>query len=348
MPVFTEAELTQICHQIQHAVGVPEPQAAIVSQTMVESNLAGHDSHGVIQLPQYVLGIQNGTTFPRAEIEIERESKTTTVINGNWGVGPVIATKAMDLAVEKARHADVGCVAVHRCNEVLRLGGYGPIATDQQMMATLYANDHGAGRCVAPFGGIEGRSSTNPIVYAIPTLREPILLDMSTSVVAAGKVRLQGHRQQPTSEGWLINAAGKPTTDVNDFYGPPPGALLPFGGIAAHKGFGLNIVTDILAGALSGAGCSRKGTERSGNGLLITVINISSLIDFGDFCAEVERFVDFVKSSSKADGVSEILSPGERGVRERENREREGIFIEDGTWSQICALGSDLGIDRLP
>ena len=146
---------------------------------------------------------------------------------------------------------------------------------------------------------------------------------------------MRRHRKEPAPEGWLIDAAGNPTTNVEDFYDSPPGALLPFGGIAAQKGFGLSIVVDILSGALSGAGCTSQEGSRVGNGVFITVINIASFVDLSDFSTEVNRFIDYIKSSRRLPGVEAIRIPGERGRSEEEKRKREGIFVEDSTWDQI-------------
>ena len=197
------------------------------------------------------------------------------------------------------------------------------------MICLLTVNDHGGGACVAPFGGIEPRLSTNPLACAIPVGgQEPILLDMSTSVVASGKVRLKQRRNQPVPAGWIIDAEGAPTTNVEAFYANPPGALLPFGGIAAQKGFGLGLLVDILSGALSGAGCTHAGESRPGNGMFVSAINIASFIDPGAFYQEVDRFIEYVKSAKQSPNVEEILVPGERGSRKRRKGNREGIFVE--------------------
>lgn len=348
MPVFTAEELTQTCLNVFRALGVSDAEAEVVTQSMVDANLVGHDSHGVIHLPKYVRELEADLIQPGARIERKRESASMAVLDGNWGFGPVIATHAVNLAIQKAKQTDVSSVAIFRCNEVGRLGGYARIAAEAGMIGILTVNDHGGGQCVAPFGGIEARLSTNPIACAIPMEgHEPILLDMSTSVVASGKVRVKESREESVPEGWIIDAAGNPTTDVDDFYGPPPGALLPFGGIAAQKGFGLSLVVDILSGALSGAGCSREGESRVGNGVFVTVINIASFVDWPDFNAEVERFIAYIKSAKRAPGVEEILVPGERGLRERNRRIQDGIFIEARTWEQIQAVAMKYQISSL-
>jgi uncharacterized oxidoreductase len=340
LPVLTAEKLTESCLKIFSALGVPNAEAEVVTRAMVDANLVGHDSHGVIHLPlKYVPEIESGLIELGAEIEIKRESPSMAVIDGNWGFGPVIATYAVELAVQKAKTNDVSSVVVSRSNEVGRLGGYALIAAESDMICLLTVNDHGAGSCVVPFGGVEPRLSTNPLACAIPLSgREPLLLDMSTSVVASGKVRVQQHRKEAVPEGWIVDSAGTPTTNVEDFYADPPGALLPFGGIAAQKGFGLSLVVDILSGALSGANCTREGETRPGNGIFVTVINVGSFAELSGFNEEVDRFIEYVKSAQKSPGVEEIFVPGERGFRERERRERDGIYIEEDTWEQIKAI----------
>jgi len=306
---------------------------------MVDANRVGHDSHGVIHLPKYVRELEAGLIQPGATIETRHESASIAVLDGNWGFGPVIATRAVELAIEKATQTDISAVAVSRCNEVGRLGGYACLAADAEMIGMLMANDHGGGTCVAPHGGIEGRLSTNPIACAVPMDgHDPIVLDMSTSVVASGKVRVKQHRNEAVPQGWLINAKGESTTNPDDFYGVPPAALLPFGGIAQHKGFGLSVIVDILAGALTGTGCSQGADARVGNGLFVLVINVASFRAFPGFSAEIEQFIGYLKSAKRAAGVDAIRMPGELRWEEQRKREREGIPIDAKTWQQIQAL----------
>lgn len=335
----TAEELTTICLNVFQNLNVSPFEAEIVTRSMVDANRVGHDSHGVIHLPKYVRELQDGLIQPNVPTEMIHESASVAVLDGNWGFGPVIATRAVELAIQKAKQTDVSSVAVSRCNEVGRLGGYACFAADAEMIALLMANDHGGGTCVAPHGGIEGRLSTNPIACAVPIEgQEPIVLDMSTSVVASGKIRVMQHRNEPLPEGWLINADGEPTTDTGDFYGMPSAALLPFGGIAAHKGFGLSVIVDILAGALTGAGCSRGEDARVGNGLFVLVLNVASFREFPGFSTEICRFIEYLKSAKRAAGVDAIRMPGERGWDEQRKRERDGIPIDVETWQQIQAL----------
>lgn len=339
MPNLTAEKLTDICLNVFQKLNTPASEAEIVTRSMVDANRVGHDSHGVIHLPKYVRELEAGLIQPGAPTETLHESASIAVLDGNWGFGPVIATHAVELAIQKAKQTDISSVAVSRCNEVGRLGGYACLAADAEMIGLLMANDHGGGTCVAPHGGIEGRLSTNPIACAVPIEgQNPIVLDMSTSVVASGKIRVKQHRNEALPQGWLINSEGESTTAAADFYEVPPAAILPFGGIASHKGFGLSVIVDILAGALTGAGCSRSDDARVGNGLFVLVMNVASFREFPGFSTEVARFIEYLKSAKRAAGVDTILMPGERSWHEQRKREQEGIPIDMETWQQIQAL----------
>ena len=340
MLTFTAEELTEICLSVFQKLNIPTAEVEVVTKSMVDANRVGHDSHGVIHLTKYVRELEDGLIQPGAPTETLHESASIAVLDGNWGFGPVIATRAVEMAIQKAKQTDISSVAVSRCNEVGRLGGYACLAADAEMIGLLMANDHGGGACVAPHGGVEGRLSTNPMACAVPIERQdPIVLDMSTSVVASGKIRVKQHHNEALPHGWLIDAEGKSTTNPDDFYGVPPAALLPFGGsVSEHKGFGLSVIVDILSGALTGAGCSKGEDARVGNGLFVLVINVASFRGFPGFSAEIQRFVDYLKSAKRAAEVNAIRVPGERGWEEQRKREREGIPIDAETWAQIQAL----------
>ena len=337
---FTAEELTTVCLNVFQRLKIPIAEAEVVTKSMVDANRVGHDSHGVIHLSKYVRELEAGLIQPGAPTEVLHESASIAVLNGNWGFGPVIATRAVELAIQKAKQTDISSVAVSRCNEVGRLGGYACLAADAEMIALLMANDHGGGTCVAPHGGVEGRLSTNPMACAVPIEgKDPIVLDMSTSVVASGKIRVKQHRNESLPHGWLIDAEGKLTTNPDDFYDVPPAALLPFGGaVSVHKGFGLSVIVDILSGALTGAGCSQSEDARVGNGLFVLVMNVASFRGFPGFSAEIERFIRYLKSAKRAAGVDTIWVPGERGWEAQRRRERDGIPIDAETWAQIQAL----------
>jgi len=333
-------------YKICEAIGLPPDEARIVSESLVNSNLVGHDSHGVIRVPQYVNLIKRGDIVPGAKMEIVRETPNTAVLNGNWGFGQVMCRKAMEIAIEKAKARSVSTVSMSRSNHVARLGEYPAMAAEKDMLGIIMVNNHGAAQYMPPWGGTARRLSPNPVSVGLPTgTADPVLLDITTSVLAEGKVRVKLNRGEKLPEGCIIDAQGNPTTNPRDLYGPPPGAILPLGGVVGYKGYGLGFIVDVLAGALSGAGCSRADAPRFGNAVFITVINIADFIPVDEFKKHVDGLIEYVKSSPKMPGVNEILFPGEMEAREREKRLKTGIFVESETWNQIVKSARDLNLD---
>lgn len=347
MPVFAPDCLEGTCRQLLIAAGATAQEAECVAERLVESNLMGHHSHGVIRLPQYLGAIEKGEIVPGADPEIVSETAASAVIDGHWGFGQVIARRAAGIAVEKARSAGVAAVTVRRANHIGRLGSYVEEVAGHGMIGMLFCNAHGAGVGVAPWGGRSPRIATNPIAAAVPMWttgetvsgRSMMVLDMTTSVVAEGKVRVKRNRGEPTPEGWILDAEGKPTTNPDEFYGPPTGSILPFGGSqSGYKGYGLGVVVDLLAGALSGAGTTRKPGARIGNAALLIVVNIEQFAPRGEFAQSVCELADFVKSSALMDGFDEIVLPGELEQRQMASSGKAGVFIEGETWEQITDL----------
>ncbi|MGQ9607890.1 MAG: Ldh family oxidoreductase [bacterium] len=346
MPLFSSDQLKKVGFSIFRQMGASEDESAIVSSSLVESNLVGHDSHGVIRIPQYVMLIKKGDILPGAQMEIIRETPSTAVLNGNWGFGQVMARNAMKIAIEKARTKSVATVTLCRSNHIARLGEYVSMAAEENMIGIIMVNNHGAAQYMPPWGGIARRLSPNPLAIGFPSgVQYPVILDITTAVVAEGKIRVKLNRGETLPEGWIINAQGNPSTDPKDLYGPPQGAILPFGGIAGHKGYGLGFIVDVLAGALSGAGCSRADAPRFGNAVFITVINIEDFLPVDEFKGHVNNLIEYVKSSPKLPGVDEIFFPGEVEAREREKRSLKGIFVEDETWGQIIKAAKELNLD---
>ena len=284
MPVFAAGDLRRLGSDLFAAVGVPREEAELVADHMVESGLLGHDSHGVLRYPQYVESVRRGKVVPGAPFEILSEAPRIAHVSGNWNFGPVTAHRAAQLAASKARDGAVAAVTVRSCNHVARLGRFAAqIAASGDLVGMLFCNGHGSDHSTAPFAGAEKRLPTNPLAAAVPSGREwPILLDMTTSMTSGGAMRLYRNRREPVPEGFIIDSGGAPTTDVEKYYAG--GALLPLGFPGTgHKGFGLAVAVDILAGALSGAGCSRQDPPEAGNALLIAALNVAAFVPLDEF-----------------------------------------------------------------
>ena len=341
MKNYTAEFLLELSTSLIEAMGSRAEDALVVARHLVEAQLAGHDSHGIIRLPQYHAHACEGKVDPGARVEVLRESPTTALLDGHYTWGQVTAMKAIDLGISKAEENGIAALSLRNCYHVGRVGVYPLAAARRGFIAQVHCNGHGVCR-VAPWGGTEPRLATNPIAIAIPTRGEPLLVDITTSVVAEGKVRISRNAGRKIPDGWVLDAAGRPTTNPADLY--EGGTLLPLGGRQGHKGYGLSIIVDLLGGALSGAGCGRM-TEKVGNGLFIQLTDPGCFCDPDEFLDHVERFGEYLRSSPLKEGVEEILLPGEPEQRTAERRRVEGIEIDDGTWSQVLELAAELGVE---
>lgn len=330
---------------IFEALGAPAEEAALVARVLVDANLTGHDSHGVIQISAYLEAHAEGLIVPGARLTHEKETPATALLDGCWGFGQRLASEAMDLAIEKARMCGVSAVGAYHCHHVGRLGAYTQMAADAGMVGIMAVNDGGGGQRVVPHGGIAGRLSTNPLSVGLPTGTEaPFILDISTSVVAEGQVRLKRFRGEQMPLGWMIDVLGQPVTDPEHFFSQPQENLLPLGGSAAHKGYGLAVAVEVLAGILGRAGYSRAPLPPYNNGIFILVLDIARFLPLAEFTAEVRDLVRYVKSCPAQSGFSEIVYPGEQTARTRERRLREGIDLDAETWGRLQAIAHARGI----
>lgn len=346
MPVIDVGRLEQACARVFEGAGLSAAEALRVAHSLVLSNLMGHDSHGVIRVAQYVQALEDGIVKAGQEIRVVREADASAVVDGGWGFGQTVCRQAMALAMEKARVRSVAAVELFNSSHIGRLGEYVEQAAGEGMIGIVMCNNHGGGRLLSPFGGIDSRMSPNPIAIGVPSGKAfPIVVDMTTSVVAEGKIRVKRNRGEPLPEGWAIDAEGRPAKVPDDFYGPPRGAILPFGGNSAHKGYALAVVIDILSGALGGGGCSREGAPSGGNGVFLMALQIEAFTGPDRFRKEVDAFIDYLKSSRLMPGFDGILMPGEMEYRLRRKGEAEGVSVDDETWRQIAETGRKVGVE---
>ncbi len=345
MPTFSPQVLRDIGYQLFQTAGCREEDSRAVVDHIVESNLFGHDSHGVMRYAEYLRALREGRFKPQATPVVVTDHPCTAVVDANGALGQIGANFATRLAIDKARRQGMAAVGLRNTSHIGRIGAYPLQIAREGLIGSIFANAGRLGYQIAPFGGIDGRLSTNPMAFAAPRRQaDPILIDMTTSMAAEGKIRVALNQGKSLPEGWIIDSEGRPTTDPRKFKGDPPGAILPLGGPVGHKGYGLSIMVEILGGALSGEGCAAGERTMSSNGVLITVYSIEQFCDMDHYYDEADSLIAHVKSSRLAEGFSEILAPGEPEFRSARRRQADGITVDDNTWAQICEEARWLGI----
>lgn len=345
MPTFSADKLTSFAKSLFLAVKVPAEEADRVAESLVLANLCGHDSHGMIRVIQYVDAIRDGRLKPGAPFTIVKQTAASMVVDGGWGLGQVQAHRLLDRLIPRAEGLGLAAGTLKQCGHIGRLGEYAEAAAARKMAFLATVNNHGFGRGVAPPGGKEARIGTNPLCVGVPTANDPVVLDIGTSVVAEGKVRVAFNKGQQVPEGWLLDPDGKPTTDPGVLYKEPRGSILPLGGSQAYKGFGIGLVLDMLVGGFSGAPCSTPGLPNmSGNAVFFLVLDIDQFAGAEHFLKEATGLAQNIKNCPKAEGVQDILLPGEPERRSAAARRQSGIPLDDGTWKQLAALGEKLNV----
>ncbi len=345
MPTLSAKQLTDFASALLRAAGVREEEAHEVAASLVETNLYGHDSHGVVRLPWYLKQLRDGELIAGASLTVERETPAAVVCNAGLGFGQVQAARLTKMAIEKAREMGVACATARDCGHVGRIGAYPQLAAEENLAAMMTVNDNGTYRIVAPPGGKEPRVSTNPIAIAVPSRDGPLVFDASTSVVAQGKVLLHRLEGTPCPEGWLQDSQGKPTTDPNVLLADPPGAILPLGGPAAFKGFGLSMMLDMLVGGLSGGYCPPAVPGAAVcNTVLVVVWDPALFAGVDHFMGEVARLSESVRTCPKTEGTAEISLPGDRGSACRAERLQHGIPVPDGNWTRLLDIARELNV----
>lgn len=331
------------------AAGGSEPEEAeIVADHLVEANLKGHDSHGIGMMPRYAGFLPRGMLKPNTHATIVIDTPPMLLVDGGHGYGQVVAMEATELAIERARAQGASILSLRNANHIGRVGTYGERCAAAGMISIHFVNAHGHAPRVAPFRGAEGRLATNPFCCAIPTgdPDAPIVLDMATSTIAMGKVRVARNKGEQVAEGVLLDKSGAPTTDPNVMFETPMGALRAFG---LHKGYGLSLICDLLAGALSGGGSILPKNQVDNtivNNMLAIVIDPARFRDTGDLSAEIDAMTAYCKSAAPADPSEPVLTPGEPERTTRAERLVKGVPLDDATWEELIAAAESLGIDR--
>jgi LDH2 family malate/lactate/ureidoglycolate dehydrogenase len=342
--IFDADPLRAFCEEVFLSCGMAQEDAAIVADSLVQANLRGVDSHGVARVGIYVKRLKMGLVNPRPNVGVVRESAATLLVDGDNGMGQVVGVRALDLGLDKAVESGGVSVGVRRSNHYGAGAYYVQRAVARDTIAFAYSN---APPTMAPWGGVDPYVGTNPYAYGVPAgEHRPVILDMATSIVARGKIILAAERGEPIPEGWAIDEEGKPTTDAQEAL---QGSVLPVGG---PKGYALSLMIDIMAGALTGAGFGPRINSLYDNfdepqdvGAFFQLIDIGHFTDPAAFKARVDRMIEEIKSSRKAEGTKEIFLPGEIEFRTEQERSASGIPIGAETVAELREVGRSCGVD---
>jgi uncharacterized oxidoreductase len=334
---LTAGHLHSLTRRVFMALGTPPHIADDVAEILVKANLTGHDSHGVLRIPQYAQRIEEGRIVPSAEPVIVRETASMMAIDGQQGFGVYTARWAMRRAIAKAREAHVCCATLTRTGHIGRVGEYAEQAASAGCIGIITSGESTPGRGhVVPFGGIRGTLGTNPIAAGVPTGDDvPFILDYATSVIAEGKIKVAASKGLDLPEGRILDRRGVPSVRTADFY--DGGSLLPFG---EHKGYALGVLIALLGGLTGNFDLERATVD----GKLILAIDVAAFTPLDAFQRGVRATLNGIKTMPPAPGVGEVLVPGEPEDRARRRRLAEGIDLPDTVYRQMANLADRLGV----
>ena len=343
-------QLAEFCARIFASVGSSAEEARAVAGSLVDSNLTGHDSHGVIRVPRYVAWVQSGDLVPNQTLESVADTPAFAVLDGRFGFGQILAPRAVDIGVEKAKAAGLAAVSLRNSGHVGRVGEWAERAAAAGLISIHFVNAAGS-ILVAPFGALERRLSTAPFCVGAP--REgapPLILDFATSLVAEGKVRVASKGGKPLPPDALIGTDGALSGDPALLYGPlsadnpgdhsqGAGAIRAFG---EHKGSGLALMCELLGGSLTGNGATEPG-RKFANGMFSLYVDPKLIDPAHVFDADMARYLQWFSSAQAIPG-QEVLTPGEPERRTRALRSAKGVPLPEEVWAAINATAREVGV----
>ena len=319
--------------KILELAGSSKADALSVATSLVDAQAAGHSSHGILRLVEYANAVEKGQVTPTAQPKIISDRGAVVTLDGQWGWGQIACKQAVELVAEKANKFGIGTVVIKSCNHIGRLGEYVEMLSQKSLVSIMWCN---GGPNVAAYGGKTRLFGTNPFAAGIPTGDENIVIDFATASSAEGKIRAANVNGLHVPEGLIVKADGSPTTEPADFYAG--GAILPFGG---HKGYCLNLLIELLGGALSGAHPSMNDSYGNGNGTVLIAMDPEFFIGTDQFFQDINQATAVIKSAPPADPSKPILLPGEIEEQERA-KNSDGIVISAAIWGSILELESRL------
>lgn len=339
--------LTDIVTAMMAGAKSSPEEARTIAENLVTANLMGHDSHGVGLAPRYMKHALGGTMNPGARPSVVSDNGAYLLLDGNMGYGQTVCREAMEMAIERAKKTGVCIMGLRRTHHMGRIGAWGEMAAKAGLISIHYVNTTGHRPYVSPWGGYEAKYSTNPYCTAIPATDDHpmIVLDMATSRVAQGKVRVAYYAGKKTPADALVGPDGKPTDDPTVIFEEPYGAMLSFG---QHKGYGLAMICEILAAGLTGGGTAREelmSQDTICNNMLSIVLDPAGFGAEIPFKSEIDQLVGHVSSAKVAVGHDRIRFPGDPERETAAERRANGIPIDDNTWAEMTRAGVEAGMD---
>ena len=343
--IFRKEPLTRAIEAVVKGGGSEPEEARRVAENLVAANLLGHDSHGIGMIPRYVDALLEGGLSVNQHPRVKLDSGSLLALDGCQGYGQVIGHEATAMAIERAKEHGLCVMALGRSHHLGRIGQWGEQAVAQGLISINFVNVISRA-IVAPYGGADARFGTNPVCIAIPLPGEaPFVLDMATSAVAQGKVRVAYNKGEKVSPEWLIDERGNPTPEPRYGVIEPFGALRTFG---LHKGYGLALACELLAGALTGGTwhSDDKSRRRVWNGMLSILVAPERIDAGGVFGQETREFLAYLRKSPVAPGFDKVRIAGEPERETRSRREKEGIPVDPATWNEIQAAAAKLKLSK--
>ena len=345
MPINAD-KLIDFATAVYASAGVPEADARLIADTLVQADLWGHQSHGVLRLGWYLDRIRNGVMKPKTTPEFVVDAGAIAVVDGHDGVGHVLTMLATNEAIKRAKAHGLGAVAVRNSNHFGTCMYYTRRVAAAGCVAMLTSN---GGPAMAPWGGRKKIIGTNPFSIAAPVsadgTRAPFVVDMAATGVARGKIYLAKNKNLPIPLGWAINQAGEPTTDPQEAI---DGIILP---MAEHKGYAIATMVDMMSGVLSGSGflsavhSPYKTAEVSHCGHLMIAMDISKFQPLEQFHARMQAFTQEIKSVPLAKGFDEVFYPGEMENNSDAKFRRDGLALAEDTIADLKRIANETGLE---
>lgn len=339
---YRPAELKNFSEEVFVSLGMAREDAEVVADSLVRANLEGTDSHGISRMGIYATRMREGRISARPEVRIERSGSVLRVDGGN-APGQVASYRALKAAVPIARQAGIVGIGVRNSNHFGTAAYYCQVACREEMALIAMTNSPPG---IAPWGGKKAYFGTNPIAFGFPTRREPhVIVDMSSSIVARGRIILAAKQGEPIPEGWAIDEEGVETTDAAAAL---KGAVMPLGGA---KGYALALAVEVMSGVLSGAAFGphvgnlyRDRDPPANVGHNFILLDISRWMPLEEYYGRMEQFLGEVKGTPHGRDVEEILYPGERRYRTYLEKTREGITLTPSVQQELEGLAGECGV----